>query len=87
MEELNLYMFEDGFYSGEINHGNKPEGYGLFWYKTGNCYIGSWIRGYPHGMGYFYFAQGGMFFGEVEAGYASGRGIYKRPENEFYYFG
>ena len=87
IEKLNLYMYDDGFYTGEISHGNKPEGYGMFWYKSGNIYVGSWIRGFPEGVGYFYMAYGGMYYGQTEAGYASGRGIYKLSEQEFYYFG
>ena len=63
------------------------QGYGIFWYKTGDFYIGSWLRGLPHGYGYFYLIDSGMFFGEIKGGLASGYGILHKPEKDFFYEG
>lgn len=88
-----LRSFKDGlFFSSDFSDrgGNilsSFTGYGLFWYKTGDLYIGSWLRGVPHGYGYYYFINNGVFFGEIKEGNASGLGLFYKPSEEFFYEG
>lgn len=88
-----LKLYKDGLFF-STNLSNKLEtgisgftGYGLFWYKTGDIYIGSWLRGLPHGYGYFYFIENGIYFGEIKGGLANGKGLFFKPEQNFFYEG
>lgn len=81
-----LSLYKDGLYYGP-KISDFPHGVGLFYYKNGNFYIGSFHHGYPHGVGYLYFASGGFYYGEIKAGLAEGQGLYNRPSADFYFEG
>lgn len=79
-------LFKDGCYYGMMENKN-PEGYGLFWFNSGDVYIGTWRKGMPQGHGFYYLSEGGFYFGQIDCGLASGYGIYYRAQDEFYYQG
>ena len=81
-----VLLFTDGFYFGMLQ-GNKPHGYGIFCYNSGDVYVGLWKSGDPSGHGYYYFAEGGFYFGKIESGLAHGPGLVMRLQDEFYYEG
>lgn len=79
-------MYCDGCYYGPTRN-KRPDGYGLFWYSSGDLYIGTWVDGMPSGHGYYYMAEGGFYFGAVDKGYANGHGVYFRKQDKLYYQG
>lgn len=81
-----VLLYSDGFYFGMMRS-NKPDGYGLFCYNSGDVYVGLWSLGDPSDHGYYYFAEGGFFFGQVQTGLANGAGLLLRLQDEFFYQG
>ncbi len=81
-----VLLFSDGFYFGMLK-ANKPDGYGIFCYNSGDVYVGLWSLGDPSDHGYYYFAEGGFFFGQIQTGLANGQGLLQRLQDEFYYQG
>lgn len=76
----------DGTYFGQTR-ANMPTGYGMFWFNSGDVFIGKWVSGVPEGHGYYYMVEGGLFFGQISNGFANGFGIYARPQDQLYYQG
>lgn len=78
--------FQDGTYFGRARS-HMPNGYGMFWFNSGDVFVGNWVSGVPEGHGYYYMVEGGLFFGQISNGFANGFGIYSRPQDQMYYQG
>lgn len=78
--------FQDGTYFGQTR-ANLPHGYGMFWFSSGDVFVGNWVSGVPEGHGYYYMVEGGLFFGQITNGFANGFGVYTRPQDQMYYQG
>jgi hypothetical protein len=48
-----------GFYSGEIDKEDRSHGNGVFWFSSGDVYLGQFLRGDMHGVGVLAVQEGG----------------------------
>ena len=49
---------DDGFYTGDLDSNNNPDGYGTFYWNNGDSYEGYWKNGKRHGKGKMTYANG-----------------------------
>ncbi len=63
-----------GYYNGEADGSNVPNGQGTLNYYNGDVYVGSFVAGRRSGRGKTTFASGGSYDGEYENDVMSGNG-------------
>lgn len=81
-KELN---FNNGVYIGEAL-GNKPHGYGTYFFVSGAKYEGNWRMGTIHGEGVFTYQNGDSWSGEWKDGVAwngEGKFYYKKNKKSY----
>ena len=54
--------YSDGYYYGEVE-GGEENGFGIFYWNSGNRYEGDWLNGQMHGFGTMYYANGDKYEG------------------------
>lgn len=68
---------------GECDLGFR-HGKGVYLFKDGSCYEGSWIKGKREGWGIYKYANGSKYTGEHRAGFREGVGMYEYYNKETY---
>ncbi|KAL4467671.1 hypothetical protein ABPG74_013006 [Tetrahymena malaccensis] len=61
-KEFQMIEFDNGYYQGEMLN-MKREGYGVFYWDSGQIYLGKWSKDYMEDEGVVYFSEGGCAFG------------------------
>jgi hypothetical protein len=64
----------DSVYVGELDEGNRREGYGKCTYYNGDCYEGYWSNDRTHGQGLYVWKDGGRYEGDFVEGKMQGKG-------------
>jgi hypothetical protein len=64
----------EGYYVGELNSNNMPNGKGKLFFFTGGSYIGDWSDGKYHGKGILEYSNGDVYSGQFKNNLKSGFG-------------
>ena len=67
--------YSDGYYYGEVE-GGEENGFGIFYWNSGNRYEGDWLNGQMHGFGTMYYANGDKYEGYWKEHAKHGQGAY-----------
>ena len=67
--------YSDGYYYGEVSNGEE-NGFGIFYWNSGNRYEGDWLNGQMHGFGTMYYANGDKYEGYWKEHAKHGQGAY-----------
>lgn len=70
-------------YIGEMFCG-KRDGFGLYYYATGDIYLGQWSLNNPSGTCVFLYGNGSIYLGDLENGEKSGFGRYLYVNGDIY---
>ncbi|KAL4475419.1 hypothetical protein ABPG72_022054 [Tetrahymena utriculariae] len=61
-KEFQMIEFDNGYYQGEMLN-MKREGFGVFYWDSGQIYLGKWSKDYMEDEGVVYFSEGGCAYG------------------------
>lgn len=74
-KEFKLVEYRNGYYQGDLINGKK-DGKGIYYFDTGQVYIGNWKQDFMEGQGVFYFSDGGFFSGNFSKNKSHDTGVY-----------
>ncbi|EAR83069.2 hypothetical protein TTHERM_01026330 (macronuclear) [Tetrahymena thermophila SB210] len=61
-KEFQMIEFDNGYYQGEMQN-MKREGFGVFYWDSGQIYLGKWSKDFMEDEGVVYFSEGGCAYG------------------------
>ena len=76
--------YTNGYYDGDVNSSDERHGFGVYYFKNGNKYVGEWENDKRNGHGTFYRADGDRYEGNFVDGKANGHGTYYWAKGDKY---
>ena len=66
--------YKGGYYDGSVNYLNNPDGYGTYYWDSGDKYVGYWKNDVRQGKGTMTWATGEKYYGDYYNDKKHGKG-------------